>query len=342
MPDPWFDPIAETLHTRLSKDVKHIEFVVGIRVNGAPHIGTYLTLASTFIFAELTKQRTGLPASVHIHFLDNDPAIGSNTGTHFHSVFQKRSASDAEQFLKLHYFAYLDALRQFCGCNYTFETYSSSQLNSEFRSAVLKSLGRWKDFKYYVSGPPPVGSPSGVRGIGSPCSKCGLFDGWMRPEIDFDSEKCVILESSCRDHGRYSALLTSSNDTFINLETTFRNAVKEIVTLNRSEVLPVMIKGHDWQEGVRNVNSVLEILSIDKNKIPLRFLVPVVKTKTGTKLSKSAIQKFSYDFVDVSPTLLDMNIFREQTENYPEVLIRLTKQILNVPNVSISVDELSW
>ena len=322
----WFDPIAESLNGRLDNNIKRLEFVVGIRVNGNPHIGTYLTLASTFVFAEQARHRTSLPASVHIHFLDNDPVISDTNAVqsrpYFHCVFQKRSESESLEFLNLHYFPYLDRLAALSGCSYTFETYSSSQLNPFFRSTVLKSLHQWKNFKYYVSGLPFAGTPTGVRGLGSPCPKCGQFDGWVRPEIDLDRDHGAILKSNCPNHGEYSTLLTSSNDTFINLETTFRNVIKEIMTLNSPEVLAVMIKGQDWYEGLQNVNSVLEILGIDKGKIPLRFLLPVVKNKSGIKLSKSAIQKFSSDFVDVNPTFLDMALFREQNRDYPEVLLR--------------------
>jgi hypothetical protein len=103
------------------------------------------------------------------------------------------------------------------------------------------------------------------------------------------------------------------------------------MTLNKPEVLSVMIKGQDWQEGLRNVNSVLEILRVEKEQQPLRFLLPVVKTTGGVKFSKSAIQRFPSDFVDVNPSLLDMTLFRKQHTDYPSVLFNLSKQMLNEP-----------
>ena len=341
----WFDPIAESLNGRLDNTIKRLEFIVGIRVNGNPHIGTYLTLASTFVFAEQARERFTLPASVHIHFLDNDPVLSdpdaNQSSAYFHCVFQQQSESESLEFLNLHYFPYLDRLATLSGCSYTSETYSSSQLKPFFRSTVLKSLHQWQNFKYYVSGLPFVGSPTGVRGIGSPCPKCGKFDGWMRPHIDLDRDSNAILTSTCPNHSQHSTRLTPSNDTFINLETAFRNVIKEIMALNTPEVLAVMIKGQDWHEGLQNVNTVMEILGIEKGNIPLRFLLPVVKNKSGYKLSKSAIQKFSRDFVDVNPTFLDMTLFRQQFKDYPEAMLNLSKQILSEPQSSIDVNDLS-
>src|SRR5262245_58889518 len=114
----WFNPIAEDIHRRLNKNTSAVEFVAGIRVNGPPHIGTYLTLASTFIFAEQASRRFLLPASVHIHFLDNDPSFEGTKpqSSHFHCVFQKRSDSEASEFINTHSLPYLSQLTSLSGC----------------------------------------------------------------------------------------------------------------------------------------------------------------------------------------------------------------------------------
>ena len=152
MSDVWFDSIAQELKTAIeNKDPSRLRFVVGVRVNGVPHIGTYLTLASTYIFASEAKKYFDLPTSVFIHFLDNDPAVTQKTSehapTHFHCVFQTRTPNEDSEFLRTNYFSYLDQLSSLSDLNYSWVIYSIAQAGSEFRSTVLHTLKQWNDFK---------------------------------------------------------------------------------------------------------------------------------------------------------------------------------------------------
>ena len=339
MSDVWFDSIAQELKTAIeAKDATSLKFIVGVRVNGTPHIGTYLTLASTYIFASEANKYFDLPTSVYIHFLDNDPAVSQNISehapTHFHCVFQTRTPTEDSEFLRTNYFSYLDELSSLTDLNYGWEIYSTAQAGTEFRSSVLQSLQRWDDFKYHVSGPPFVTAATGVRGIGSPCPQCGLFDGWQRPSIEFLSNDEAVIKSACCNHGEYSSVLTKFNRTFLNLETTYRNVIKEIIAANDKECLSIMIKGFDWKEGLENLNTVLNILKIPKNEMPPRFLVPVVKTISGAKLSKSGIQKSPAEFEKIHPTMLDMNLLKTQIHEYPSKLLNLAEEINSDPKYS--------
>lgn len=336
MADVWFDSIAQELKIAIeSKDPSSLKFVVGVRVNGTPHIGTYLTLASTYIFASEAKKYFDLPTSVFIHFLDNDPAVSQNTSehppTHFHCVFQTRTPNEDSEFLRANYFSYLDELSSLTDLNYGWEIYSNAQAGTEFRSTVLQSLKQWNDFKYYVSGPPFVSAATGVRGIGSPCPQCGLFDGWQRPEIEFLSNDEAVIKSECCNHGEYSSVLTNFNNTFLNLETTYRNVIKEIIAADDKQCLNIMIKGFDWKEGLQNLNAVLQILKIPNEQLPPRFLVPVVKTPSGVKLSKSGIQKSPTEFEKIHPAMLDMSELKTEIHEYPSKLLSIAEEINSDP-----------
>jgi hypothetical protein len=336
MSDVWFDSIAQELKTAIeNKNPGSLKFVVGVRVNGVPHIGTYLTLASTYIFASEAKKYFDLPTSVYIHFLDNDPAVLQKTSehapTHFHCVFQTRTPNEDSEFLRTNYFSYLDELSSISDLNYGWEIYSIAQAGSEFRSTVLRTLKQWNDFKYYISGPPFVSAATGVRGIGSPCLQCGLFDGWERPTIDFLGNDEAVIKSVCCNHGEYSSVLTKFNNTFLNLETTYRNVIKEVIAANDKQCLHIMIKGFDWKEGLVNLNAVLEILKISKNDLPPRFLVPVIKTPKGIKLSKSGIQKSPVEFEKIHPALLDMNGLKTEIDEYPSKLLNIAEEINSDP-----------
>jgi hypothetical protein len=339
MTDVWFESFAQELKSAIERRAtNNMMFVVGVRVNGVPHIGTYLTLASTFILASEAKKYFELPTAVGIHFLDNDPAVSQeiteHRPTHFHCVFQTRSLEESSEFLRTNYFSYLDELSSLIGCDYSWEIYSTAQARNEFRSAVLESLQHWNDFKYHVSGPPFVTAATGVRGIGSPCPQCGLFDGWVRPTIQFLSNEEAVIKSECCNHGEYSSVLTSFNDTFLNLETTYRNVIKEVMAANNKECLSIMIKGFDWKEGLRNLDTVLGILKIPRNEVPPRFLLPVVKTLSGTKLSKSAIQKSPAEFENIHPAMLDMNVLKTEIHEYPSKLLNIAEEVISDPRFS--------
>jgi hypothetical protein len=339
MTDVWFDSVAQEIKTAIEgRDATSLKFVIGIRLNGAPHIGTYLTLASTYIFASEAKKYFDLPTTVHIHFLDNDPAVAQKTSehpaTHFHCIFQTITSNEESEFLRTNYFSYLDELSLLTGCNYNWEIYSTAQNGPEFRSTVLQSLQQWNDFKYYVSGPPFVSAATGVRGIGSPCPQCGLFDGWERPNIELLSHDEAVIKSQCCNHGEYTTVLTNFNDTFLNLETTFRNVIKEVIAANDKECLSIMIKGLDWREGLQNLDTVLGILKIPKNEIPPRFLVPVIKTASGVKLSKSGILKSPVEFEKIHPALLDMSILKTEIDEYPSKLLSIAEELNSDPKFS--------
>ncbi len=339
MTDVWFDSVAQEIKAAIEgRDATSLKFVVGIRVNGAPHIGTYLTLASTYIFASEAKKYFDLPTSISIHFLDNDPAVSQKTSeyppTHFHCVFQTRTPNEELEFVRTNYFSYLDELTSLTGCNYGWEIFSNAQTGTEFRSTVLQSLQQWNDFKYHVSGSPFVSAATGVRGIGSPCQQCGLFNGWERPAIEFLSDDEAVIKSECCNHGEYLTVLTKFNDTFLNLETTFRNVIKELIAANNKECLSIMIKGFDWKEGLQNLDIVLEILKIPKNEIPPRFLMPVVKTASGIKLSKSGILKSPVEFEKIHPALLDISILKTEIDEYPSKLLSLAEEVNSDPKFS--------
>ncbi|HSP07340.1 MAG TPA: hypothetical protein VLR94_09190 [Acidobacteriota bacterium] len=315
---------------------RRMEFVAGIRVNGAPHIGTYLTLASVFVFASKAQQSTGIPCAVHIHFLDNDPVPpgSDHPATHFHCVYQTRTAAEGAVFIRENYGSYLDELSALTGCPYDSETYSTAQGRPEFRSAVLRSLREWSNIKYYVSGQPLIDAPNGVRGIGSPCPLCGLFNGRLRPSVDVVSEQSATLTAECCRHGEYCASLTPSNGTFVNLETGYRNAIKEILALTNRECLSIMMKGTDWKDGLRCVDMVLGMLGVVKTDILPRFLVPVVRAENGIKLSKSAILLSPGDFKNLPSCLLDMKVLRQEISDYTSRILSMAEEVLGSPAFS--------
>jgi hypothetical protein len=302
--------------------------VVGIRVNAAPHIGTYFVLASSFALASRASSRLGLPARTRIHFLDNDPAPTAEVhqGTHFHSISQTRTAEEGAAFVDDHYLPYLSDLSELTGCSFDAQTYSQTQSQPEFRRGVLETLRSWDLIKDHVLGPSWPGIPSGVRGLGFPCPECGLFNGGTRPSVRLASSSLAILTTDCCHHGEYSTPLTS-REAFLNLETAYRNVVKERLATGSENCLSVMIKGLDWEPFLPKVDHVHHLLGTD-DRIPLRFLLPVIATEDGGKLSKSAILSSPHAFLTIPPYLLDMKFLRAEFDDSAVRLLDLSTRIL--------------
>lgn len=107
--------------------------------------------------------------------------------------------------------------------------------------------------------------------------------------------------------------------------------IKELIAANDKECLSIMIKGFDWKEGLQNLDIVLGILKIPKSEIPPRFLMPVVKTASGIKLSKSGILKSPVEFEMIHPALLDISILKTEIDEYPSKLLSIAEEINSDP-----------
>lgn len=334
MTGDWFDRDAEQIAQRIRSTTSRLEFIAGVRVNGVPHVGTYLVLASAFIVAARAASRFGLPSSVHIHFLDNDPVPcdAAYSKTHFHCVFQTRTTEESAAFVRENYLDFLDELSAQTGCFYDPELYSIAQAQPAFRTAVLQSLRAWRDIKYYISGQPVMDAPMGVRGLGFPCPRCGLFNGRMRPSIDWTGEDEVIVTTDCCEHGTYSTTLSPGSKTYLNLETAFRNVIKERLAAGRSDCVSIMVKGLDWERFLANLDLIHGILGLPPGDIPLRFLLPLAATESGVKFSKSAIQKFPQAFAGVPFLLLNMNALRGKFKDCASRILAMAEQVLGDPS----------
>ncbi|HSB90251.1 MAG TPA: hypothetical protein VLD63_09540 [Anaerolineales bacterium] len=324
----WFRVYADAMSARMRRETSALEVWVGIRLNAEPHVGTYLVLASSFGLASRAAGHFGLPARVRIQFLDNDPAplAEVHQETHFHSIRQAKAAGETTSLVEVNYLPFLRELSGMTGCSVEAETYSQTQSQPEFRAAVLDTLQSWDVIRDHVLGIFWPGIPSGVRGLGFPCPECGLFNGGSPPSVQLASSSAAILTTDCCHHGEYSIPLTCRT-AFLNLETIYRNVVKERLATAKRDVLSVMVKGFDWEPFLPKVDHIHGLLATD-DRIPPRFLFPVVAAEDGRKLSKSAILASPQAFPSLPPALLDMGMLRAEFDDSTARLLDLSIRLL--------------
>jgi ASC-1-like (ASCH) protein len=309
-----------------------IEFVVGTQINGAPHVGTNLVQTVAFLLARLARRRFSLDTRVRFVALDNAPydiVLDPDTHhayqtTYFHALGEAGVASVIEK----NYRAFFESLSDATDAEYEIETYTQQQAQRAYRAEFIESLRFVEEIRWWLA-------PShGMFHVRIPCPKCGWAE--KRSErtqlVDVNRER-AIFSAVCFEHGQYEATVDVSSDTYLDLNTLYRNLVKERATLHDGASMPVMVKGGDWAFGCQLVDGALSAMGATDPRLPMRVFAPQVLSRTGAKLSKSLIREQSATRpVDVPHWMLDTSAWEGgSVDNYVDTLIWLIEGFLADP-----------
>ncbi len=246
----------------------HIEFVVGTQINGAPHIGTNLVQTIAFLLARLARRRFSLDTRVRFVALDNAPydiILDPDThhayqSTYFHALGESGVAAVIDK----HYRAFFESLSDATDAEYEIETYTHQQRQPSYRAEFLESLRHVEQIRWWLA-------PShGVFHVRVPCPTCGWAEKRSeRTQLADLGATHAIFKAVCYEHGEYEVTVDSSPDTYLDLNTLYRNLVKERATLHDPSAMPVMVKGGDWAFGCQLVDGALAAMgTVDPIKIP--------------------------------------------------------------------------
>lgn len=275
-----------------------IRFHAGIRINYAPHAGTYLILACTFLLAKQAA-RGDVESEVRIQALDHTPIllIGDSLFGLRRPLYFQSSRSERLTFLKQHYEEFLRNLSQMTGVHYRVTLYSDDQSEEGFRNAFLRSLASRSALRWSVS---PFHALIGWKeavGIRFPCPKCGLSTiyGETTRVIQHTLTE-ASFELKCEEHGIYQAAIRQNDDVILDLQKIMRNILKEVQLNGDPGIQHRIVKGSDWIPACSLVDSGIRILGFR----PLqRVYLPVVTTDAGVKLSKSGIHQNHPEFANL-------------------------------------------
>ncbi len=310
---------------------KKIVFVVGTQINGAPHLGTNIVQTVAFLLANEVRHRFSIDTSVKFGALDNAPkqiendpfSIKPYQKTYFHALGQTGISSLIDEFYK----DFFDGLSDFTNIEYEVETYTQHQSQKNFREEFIRSLHKIEDIRWFIS------PSSGKTHIRIPCPKCHFAEKYAEQtvleELKTDS---AIFKSHCYEHGEYSATISPDTDTYLDLNTIYRNVIKEAISQFDGETLYVMVKGGDWVFGCQLVDWALAGLGYNLNQLPMRFFAPQIVVETGAKLSKSLINQGEMKMAGQETNwMLDTSQRHKTDENYIENLIKLVDNLMSDP-----------
>jgi len=311
---------------------KELIFNVGTQINGIPHIGTYIVQAMSFVVAQKVRERFGVPVRVCFGALDNAPyelKDGANNEQYQIAFGHALKTEELEQTVQLYYINWMNELSKTTGVNYEVNWYKDSQATPGFRHNFLHTLNHKDHIRHCVA------PSSGILRIRIPepgnffaekyCTNTQL--------LSFDTTG-AIFECVGINGNKYIANITAdgTDDFYLDLNTLYRNVVKEMQCSADTNNLYVMMKGGDWTQSTELVDWSLGVLGVPQHKVPVRMFTPEILTVTGAKLSKSLIREGDQTMDAVPKWIIDMGAFSEHFGvKYVERMISLCNLFLSPP-----------
>lgn len=310
---------------------RSIVFVVGTQINGTPHLGTHITQCSAFLLAEIARSVFKVDTSVLFGALDNAPhdIILDPESHHAYQItyHHKLGRDGIKSLVDEFYRDFFEGLSDRTSVDYQIQTYTEQQYSSEYRMEFIKSLSNIEKIRWCLS------PTSGIFHVRLPCPECKFAEKRAeRTKLLGYSKTKAEFESYCFDHGPYNSILKDNSDCYLDINTLYRNVIKEAVLAKTPNTLYVIIKGGDWAYGVQLVDWALSALGYKLIDLPMRIFTPQVLVDTGAKLSKSLIKRGSMNLSKNSESwMLEATDWGESKESYIDLLLWIVEKLMDDP-----------
>lgn len=311
---------------------KEIIFSVGTQINGIPHIGTYIVQCASFILAKKARDKFKIPTSVEFGALDNAPfdIVKSQSGHVYQRTYYHASPpEELDNLIATYYTQYFGKLQELTETPYKWSTYTDAQSSPLFRRHFLKTLPLAEKIGWCVD------PSAGILRIRIPCPQCSYAEKYAeRTELLKLEADSATFQCMCLNHGLYEATVRADgqDEVYLDLNTLYRNLIKESSVTEDTEKLYVMVKGGDWAFSTQLVDWALGAMGYLSLQVPMRIYTPQIVTETGAKLSKSLIRQGDISMEQVPEWIIDMGKFRTQFPNeYIDYIIWLVEQFLSHP-----------
>tara|TARA_Y100000310_G_scaffold343257_1_gene450021 strand:+ start:861 stop:1955 length:1095 start_codon:yes stop_codon:yes gene_type:complete len=286
------DHIADLFRHRVKgKDMIKVGY--GCQLNGQPHLGTAISLMSTYALAEHLQEKLELPAEVVFGALENGPGEKREVD----GILYQRMLCDiyegSRSLADIHldtFTSLLSELSGFSGVPHSIEMYKDLQAKPRARETLLELIAREKEFV-------PLLNPSDDRlRVRFKCPSCSYEEKHSRTLkiLEHKPNDRIRFQSRCFDHGNYQITLSRDSGDFIDVNTMVRNVMKEAVLSEESRdqnYFPLVVKGADWMHAVVLVSNALELLGYSFLERPSRIATPMIEDWSGAKFSKSVYIK---------------------------------------------------
>ncbi len=283
------------------EDKTEIQMHYSAQMNSHPHLGTVLSLMTTFALGESLSDRFDVPVKLKFEVLENAPKEKIEAKGLTYTKMLSDTLVDGVPLSEIHLNSFvrmLDMLKTRSGIDYTLLTYHQFQEMPFVRKTLLEILSREEEFK-------PIIAPSEDHlRLRFPCKECRFSEKegvttTVKEKID---NYHLVLESECFQHGKQQMLLAPENKDFIDMNTPLRNVIKEALFVKEAKdgkALDLMVDGGDWVAMADFVIAEgLEKLGIDYKDRPSRLFTPIIEDWSGAKFSKSVyVQQGTYDYL---------------------------------------------
>ncbi len=311
---------------------RRVEFSVGTQINGIPHIGTYIVLTSAFVLAQEVEALYGVPCSVSFGALDNAPydiVEGIDGSMYQRAYAHALPATEMRQLIGTSYVKLFEQLADITGVKYTWHTYSEQQASSDFRACFLYTLRKRDKVAWCVA---PSNGQLRIR-IPNPDDEYYAQKRAEDVTLVSATESEAIFKCKSRKGEEYEVHITAdgNDEVYLDVNTLYRNIIKEAVYAEQSDILGVMVKGGDWTMSTQPIDWALGALGYTVLQTPMRLFTPQVLTNTGAKLSKSLIRVGDVSMREVPEWMLDMGRFTEAHKNYAHKMVWLVRQFMSHP-----------
>ena len=325
--------VTDLIRSRLEIDKpKRVEFSVGTQINGIPHIGTYIVLTSAFVLAQEIETRYGVPCDVSFGALDNAPydIVTGTDGSEYQRAYAHALPPDEMRLLLgTHYVRLFDQLTEITGVKYSLHTYTEQQASPAFRKQFLRTLQKRDLIRWCVA---PSNGRLRIR-IPNPDDEYYAQKRAEDVTLVSATEREAIFKCKTRKCEEYEVYITADgyDEVYLDVNTLYRNIIKEAVYAEQSDILGVMVKGGDWSMSTQLVDLGLGTLGYVSTQVPMRLFTPQILTDTGAKLSKSLIRVGDVSMREVPEWMLDMGRFAEIHEDYAHKMVWLVRQFMSHP-----------
>jgi len=254
----------------------------GVQLSGPPHLGTAMTLLLTLCFAERSQVQGLLRPVVSLDVLDNVPSetvVDPATGAKFRRT---RTAADATRVFEENYEWFREIASQL-DVPVNVRIYSAYQRTPGFRRALLATLEKASALGRCLN---PRSEKLPIRFA---CPQCGLVEVHAHhTELISCSEGEACFRAYCFDHGAFEVIVSETSEAWVDLNSLYRNVVKDIEHFEAHTNPAISVKGSDWIVGCDVLTRALSLLGVPESRRPYRLFTPTIMDGQGAKLSKSA------------------------------------------------------
>jgi len=225
-----------------------IEIHYSVQLNGYPHMGTLMSLATAFAVGKNFSLNFGIPAKVKLLALENAPAqIKQINGlqyckTQANTLVRDKPKSEIYMSSIKKLLDFFQTQSEIC---FNIEYYKEFQANTFVRKILLEIISRQEEFI------PHIAPSEKYLRIRFPCPYCGYMEktAKLTKIVEKRNKFDITLSSHCFAHGDYSIRISSTNNEYVDFNTPLRSVTKEarlVEDARRTNAFNLMVDGGDW------------------------------------------------------------------------------------------------